>query len=157
MNEEKKHFNVIDVLIIIGILLIVLALIFRAQIIALFDDRGNRTECQITVIADEVPKNALEALRVGDDITWLDNSVSLGALESVSSTPAKIYVESISGTYTAMESDSLCQVTFTLSANCLYDNGCYIDGKYFIAKGMSLLLSNQVAQFTVTVVSVDYK
>lgn len=156
MNEEKKHFNAIDVLIIIGIILIVLALIFRAQIIALFDDRGDRTECKITVIADEVPKNAADSLAVGDEITWLDNSVSIGSIEAIEKAPSKVYVEGLYGSYTAVDSDSLCTVTLTVSTTCLYDKGCYIDGKHFIAKGMELLLSNKTAQFSVTVVAVEY-
>lgn len=156
MNEGKKHFNIIDVLIIIGILLIVLALIFRAQIIALFDDRGDRTECRITVIADEIPKNVSESLTVGDNVTWLDRSVSLGSIEAVEKTPATIYVENLTGGYTVVVSETHSKAVFTLATTCLYDNGCYIDGKYFVAKGMTLLLSNETSQFTVTVISVDY-
>lgn len=156
MNEEKKHFNIIDVLIIIGILLIILALIFRAQIIAVFDDRGKSTECRITVIADEVPTNSATSLRIGDKITWLDRSASLGTIETVNINRSTVYVPNPDGSYTPVVSDSLYQVTCTLVTTCLADNGCYIDGKYFIAKGMSLLLSNETSQFTVTVVSVEY-
>ncbi len=156
MNEEKKRFNIIDVLIILGILFIVLTLIFRAQIINLFNDKGSRTECRITVIADELPTNTATMIKSGDQMTWLERDASIGTVESVSITPATVYVQGISGSYSPVVSDSLYQLTCTIVTSCLSDNGCYIDGKYFLAKGMKMLLSTPTAQFEVTVISIDY-
>lgn len=156
MNEEKKRFNVIDVLIILGILLIVLALIFRAQIINVFNDTGSRTECRITFIADELPNDTANSVRAGEQMTWLDRDISLGAIESVNVSPATVYVQSLDGSYSPVVSDTLKQLTCTVVTTCLPDNGCYIDGKYFVAKGMSMLLSTPTAQFNVTVIAVEY-
>ena len=156
MNEEKKRFNVIDVLIIIGILLIVLALIFRAQIINVFNDKGSRTECRITVVADELPADTATSVKIGDQITWLDREASIGAIERVSIDRATVYVPNSDGSYSPVVSDSLYQLTCTLVTTCLSDNGCYIDGKYFLAKGMTMLLSTPTAQFKVTVTAVEY-
>lgn len=156
MNEEKKRFNVIDVLIIIGILLIVLALIFRTQIINVFSDEGSRTECRITVIADELPTDTANSVKKGDQITWLDRDVSIGTVESVNLAPSTVYVQGLDGSYTPVVSGSLNQLTCTIVTTCLSDNGCYIDGKYFVAKGMTMLLSTPTAQFKVTVIAVEY-
>lgn len=156
MNEEKKRFNVIDVLIIIGILLIVLALIFRAQIINVFNDKGSRTECRITVIADELTTDTATSVKAGDQMTWLDRDVSIGTVESVNTTPSTVYIPNPDGSYSPVVSDTLTQLTCTVITSCLSDNGCYIDGKYFVAKGMTMLLSTTTAQFKVTVIAVEY-
>ena len=156
MNEEKKRFNVIDVLIILGILLIVLALIFRAQIINVFNDTGSRTECRITIIADEIAADTVASIKEGDQVTWLDRDVSIGSIESISSEKATVYVPNYDGSYSPVVSDTLYKLTCTIVTTCLSDNGCYIDGKYFVAKGMTMLLSTQNAQFTVTITAVEY-
>ncbi len=153
---EKKHFNAIDVLIIIGVVLIILGIIFRSNIIRLFRDNAQRSECTITFVSDSVPNDVVSLLNGGSALTWVDHDVPLGTLQSISSSPALIYLENDDGTYRTVESTTDSFVTGVISATALSDNGCYIDGTDFISSGMTVVISTQNAQFTAVVTSVSF-
>lgn len=155
--QEKKHFNAIDVLIILGVLLIILGIIFRSNIITLFRDNAQRSECTISFISENVPNNVAALLGNGNTLTWVEHDIPLGTLETVSSSHAVIYIENGDGTYHTAPSASESTVVGVIKTTALSDNGCYINGTDFIAAGMTVVIATQNAQFTAVITSVSFK
>ena len=154
--EEKKHFNAIDALIILGVLLIIVGIIFRSNIIMLFRDNAQRSECTITFISDSVPNDVVSLIANGNVLTWVDHDIQLGTLQTFSSSPAVISLENDDGSYRAVSSTTDSAVTGVISTTALSDNGCYIDGTDFIAAGMSVVIATQNAQFTAVITSITF-
>jgi hypothetical protein len=153
--EEKKHFNVIDVLIIIGAILIIVGIIFRAQLISIFNANATETKYSISFEAEAVDNNVAELLQNGNNVTWLDKSQKLGAITTVEKSPTKIFVpENETGKYIAVDSDKTQKVTGTISALGNSKNGCYINGTTYLAAGMTVVLATENAEFTAIITSV---
>ncbi len=162
--EEKKHFNIIDVMIIIGILLIVIGIIFRAQIIGIFIDNGKQTSYTVSFEADSVPNNVAEKILEQNKVTWVEKSASLGNIFEIEKKPAIIYVPNIvgsvlnhpykDGTYSKIESDDYKTITGKFTAQGNSNDGCYINGTQFLAAGMTITLATSTTEFEVIITSI---
>ena len=164
--EEKKRFNVIDVMIIIAALLIIFGIIFRAQIIDVFNSGGKQTTFTVTFEADSVPNALAEKIVDGEGVTWLEKSLSLGTLSGIEKTPSTIYVPNTEssldslllpykdGTYNALPSAELTKITGSFTALGSSKNGCYVNGTDFLAAGMTVTVVTATAELQVTVTSI---
>ncbi len=155
-DKNEKRFNFIDLLIILTVLLIAAAVIFRAQIITFFNDGERRSESVITFKADSVPMSTVEHVKTGTNVRWLERGLELGKLETFTASPAILYVPGLGGTVTTVGDANNCAVVGTIKADIFYDEGCYIEGNAFLAPGMTITLYSDSAQLTVTVVDIAY-
>ena len=78
--EEKKKFNIIDALIIFLIIALILVVIFRAQLISLFNDTGKRSDVEISFVCEEIPTELLPSLFASSTVSWLEADVTMGTL-----------------------------------------------------------------------------
>lgn len=165
--EEKKHFNVIDVMIIICALLITVGIIFRAQIIDVFNSSGKHTTFTVTFEAENVPANISERILDGGEVTWLEKSLQLGTLSGLNKEAAVIYVPNTvnspsllggasykDGTFSKVPSSELFKITGSFTAQGNTNNGCYINGTDFLAAGMTVTLATSTAEFEVIITSI---
>lgn len=161
--EEKKHFNIIDVMIIIGALLIIVGIIFRAQIIDIFTHSGKQTTFSVTFEADNIPLNLSEKIVDGNTVTWLEKSAQLGTLSELKKDAAVIYVPNTvtngdttykDGTFTKITSSDTVKISGTFTAQGNSNDGCYVNGTDFLAIGMTVTLATPTAQFEVIITSI---
>ncbi len=164
--EEKKHFNVIDVMIIIGALLIIVGIIFRAQIINIFTSNGKQTAYTVTFEAESVDNAVAEKIVDGGNVIWIEKSVQLGTLSALQKQPATVYVPNISGgspfsapykdgKYNRISSPNLTKITGSFTAYGNSNGGCYINGTDFLAAGMTVTLATETAEFTAVITSIS--
>lgn len=166
--EEKKHFNIIDVMIIICALLITVGIIFRAQIIDVFNSSGKHTTFTVTFEAENVPSNISEQITDGSSVTWTEKSLQLGALSGLNKKAAVVYVPNTvtnplqmfggvsykDGTFNKVTSSDLFKITGSFTAQGNTNNGCYINGTDFLAAGMTVTLATSTAEFTAIITSI---
>ncbi len=165
--EEKKHFNIIDVMIIICALLITAGIIFRAQIIDVFNSSGKQTTFTVTFEAENVPAALSENFSDGNTVTWTQKSLQLGALSGLNKEAAVIYVPNTvtppssnggasykDGTYSKVTSSDLFKITGSFTAQGNSNNGCYINGTHFLAAGMTITLATSTAEMQVVITSI---
>ena len=168
--EEKKHFNVIDVMIIICVLLITLGIIFRAQIIESFNSGGKQTTFTVTFEAENVDVSLSELITDGLSVTWIEKELRLGTLSGITKEASVIYVPNVvvdasilpgedssykDGTYNKVTSNDLVDIKGTFTAQGNSSNGCYINGTDFLAAGMTVTLSTPTAQITAVITSIS--
>lgn len=162
--EEKKHFNVIDVMIIIGALLIIVALIFRAQIIGIFTSSGKQTAYTVTFEAESVSNTVAEKITDGKEVTWIERSICLGSLSDIKKEAAVIYVPNTvdpllsapykNGTYNKVSSSDTSKITGSFTARGNSKSGCYINGTDLLTSGMTVTLATDTAEITVVITSI---
>ncbi len=155
-KSEAKRFNFIDVLIILLLVLIIVGVIFRAQIITFFGDGERRRQCVIEFRADAVPQETVGYVKTGKMYTWVEKDVSLGYLKSVRVSPAVNYIQNPDGTYKTATDPSSYAINGSISAEVLYDDGCYVGGSAFLAPGMELTIHSEDAEFKLIVTAITY-
>lgn len=162
--EEKKHFNIIDVMIIIGALLIIVGIIFRAQIIDVFVNNGKQTTYTVTFEADAVPNAISENILDGNTVIWVEKSAQLGVLSDLKKEAAVIYVPNTSvsegktyndGTYSKVTSSDMTRIVGVFTAQGNSNDGCYVNGTDFLASGMTLTLATPTVEFQVVITSIS--
>ena len=156
--NEKKRFNVIDVLIIASIALIVLAVVFRGQIINFFSDQENLTEYTVEFISEPTPNGVAASLVQGVRLNWVEMGCELGRLEALETTAANVYsTDPEDGSLKVSLSPTDSVIKGSIPVRAQKNNGCYVSGTYFLASGMQLTLRSTMAQITVTVTNVAEK
>lgn len=153
--EEKRHFNIIDFMIIIGAILVIVGIIFRAQIIDFFNASGKQTTYTVTFEADEVPLGIADTVANGSSVIWLEKSIQLGTLSNMTKAPATVYLPESDGTFKAVSSSDLVKITGSFTALGKSNNGCYINGTDFLAAGMTVTLATPTSQIEVIITSIN--
>ena len=153
--ENKKRFNIVDAIIILGILVIAASIIFRTQIIMFFSSDTTKSEYTISFDAESIDNDLVSLIKMGAEVTWIENGSSLGTLKNVSSPIAsKLYTTDENGTIFVTESKTQSKITGKLTVDAISNNGCYIEGTHFLAAGMTVTLSTKDVQFTAVITSV---
>ena len=154
--EEKKRFNALDVLIIIALLILVVVIIFRAQIISLFTDSGSKETCEISFVCESVSNDVYESIKSDSDVIWLSADKQLGTMiiDQGSTEKARIYDKDEKGKWSLTLSDENTRFTGKISATLITDNGYYVDGTSFIAPGMTITISTELAQFDILITDI---
>ncbi len=157
INEKsEKRFNFIDILIILAVLIIAVSIIFRAQLITFFSDGERRSECTIEFQCENVPNESLAFISSGSSLSWLEHEVVIGTLENTEVSPATAYILRNDGSYDKVSDPKNSFIKGTLSADVLYNNGCYIGGTAFLAPGMTITVYSENVQFEMTILKITY-
>ncbi len=158
-EKSEKRFNFIDVLIILSVLLILAASLFRAQIITFLSDGEHRKACVIHFQSEEISEENLIYIKDGTEFSWLEREQKLGVLSGKPAvTPATLYIQKDDGTYDKVADPSNAIISGTIKANVLYDEetGCFIGGTSFIAPGMVITVHSKDIQFKLTVTEIEF-
>jgi len=153
--EEKKRFNIIDTIIILGVLIIALSIIFRTQIITFFSTETSYDEYTISFEIELINNENVEMIKSNDSVTWIENDVSFGTIKQLSAPKkASIYETDPDGNITVSESNTHSTLTGTIKLDAISNSGCYVDGMYFVGAGMTVTLATKNVQFTAVITSV---
>ncbi len=155
-EKSEKRFNFIDVLIILAVILIIAAVIFRAQIITIFNDGERRSECVIEFQCESVPKECISHIKEGIELSWLEKETSIGKLGKIEVSPAQKYVLKDNGSYEKFDDPLNYFIKGSITADVLYKDGCYIGGTAFLAPGMTITVHSENTQFEMTVLKITY-
>ncbi|MBR2474442.1 MAG: DUF4330 family protein [Clostridia bacterium] len=154
--EEKKRFNIIDALIILVVLLMILAVIFRSQIISLFSDASTKSDCEIYFTCEQIPNDLTSLITDGATVTWIEADAELGRLTRLTDpVPSDIYEKSDDALILKKSNDTK-KFTGKISGSAISNNGCYIDGTDFIAAGMTITVTTGTVQFEALVTDVVF-
>lgn len=155
--EEKKRFNAIDAFIVLILLVMIAVLIFRSQIIALFNDTGTQKDCEIYFTCESIPMDIYPQITSGSAVTWLESDASLGRLTMISQEPekAKIYEQTENGLI-YRESFTDYEFKGKINGTAISNHGCYIDGTDFLAAGMTITIVAGHVQFTALITAVNF-
>ena len=154
--EEKKKFNIIDALIIVIVLLMVFAVIFRSQIISLFSDTGTKSECEIAFVCEEIPNELVGMVTDGSTATWLEANAELGRLTQLSA-PVEADVYETFGDQLVLKKSSVAKkFSGKIVGTAVSNNGCYINGTDFLAAGMTVTVSTGTVQFEALITDVTF-
>lgn len=156
--EEKKKFNVIDALIVFLLLALIIVVIFRAQLISLFNDTGKRNDVEITFVCEAIPNEILPSITSGSQLRWIEADATVGTL-TIEGAPSSAleYYRDDSNTLRVRELAGNSAFKGKINGNAISSNGCYINGTDFLASGMTITLSNGKAQFVALITSVEFK
>ncbi len=158
-EKSEKRFNFIDVLIILSILLIVAAFIFRTQWITFLNNNESKRNCVIHFQSEGVPEESIEYIKEGMKLSWLERGQTLGTLGKTTVAPDVIYIEgAITGKYETVGDPKNYTLSGTINASVVYDEekGCFIGGTSFLAPGMVITVYSENVQFELTVTGINY-
>lgn len=155
---EKKKFNVVDALIIVLFVIMLLVVIFRAQLISLFNDNGKRASVEISFECEAIDNEIASSVTDQSILQWVEADTTLGTLTITSApTAAQILYYNDDGELCVRTSETQQAFSGTIRGTAINNNGCYIDGTDFLASGMTITVTNGKAQFTVLITSVTFK
>ena len=153
--RNSKRINAIDVVIIICSALIILATVFRAQVIGFFGDGENLSEFVVTFESDPLENSYAGYVNAGRNVEWVEKAKSIGEIRSITGiSPAKVYTLGSDGSLIITDSGSSSVLRGTLLVRAASKDGCFVSGTEFIGAGSRLTLRTQNVVFTVTVLSV---
>jgi hypothetical protein len=159
LYEEKKRFNTLDIVIIITAILLILLVIFRSQILSLFTSSGTNESCQVSFVCESVPKEVFDSSiknSTNNTLTWLSSESKLGkmTIDQSSIDSARIYEKTSNGKWTYKLSETDVKFNGTVKLTLLSNNGYYVNNKLFIAPGMTITVSTELAQFDILITDI---
>ncbi len=156
--EEKRKFNAIDALIILLLVIMILVVIFRTQIISLFNEDGTRKNVEITFVCESISNEIANnnSITDGSQITWLEADEYLGTLNLISGFEQadEYYYEN--NVLRVKKSTEFKTFSGKINGTAISNNGCYIGGTDFLTAGMTVTLTNGKSQFTVLITDVNF-
>ena len=156
--KGKKRFNIVDCVILLCVILIIVAVVFRAQIIDYIARGENLSEYTVVFESDPIGNSYASYITAGKQIEWVETNSVIGEIKNIESvTPADVYTVRSDGTLMVTPSDSESVVRGTLTVRASDKDGCFISGTDFVGAGMKMTLRSNNALFTVTVISVTGK
>ena len=153
--KEKKRVNFIDITIVLCVVLIILAVVFRAQITEYISKGTNLTSYSVEFESEPLGNGYVSYISAGDPVEWVEKDMEIGTVGSISETvPSAVYTVGSDGKLIITESDTTSTVRGVLSVRALENDGCFISGTEFIGAGMKMTLRAGNVVFDVTVLSV---
>ena len=153
--KEKKRVNFIDITIVLCLILIILAVVFRAQITEYISGGTNLTSYSVEFESEPLRNGYVNYIGVGDAVEWVEKDMEIGSVDAINeSVPTPIYTVGSDGKLIITESDTTTTVRGVLSVRALDNDGCFISGTEFIGAGMKMTLRAGNVVFEVTVLSV---
>lgn len=154
--QEKKHFTAVDVLIVFSVLVLIATLIFRTQLISLFNDSSKRVDCEIYFVCESVPNEISAQIKDGSKLYWVESDTSIGKLTVTSQFSPSVVYTSEDDTLYMDYSETASTFTGKIDAAAVSNNGCYLNATDFIAPGMTITVSTEYAQFEILVTDIKF-
>ena len=169
-KEERKnapHFNAIDAMIIILVILAIVGIYFRHNILELLSSDKNNDQYVVSFSIEDIRYTTPNYINIGDKVYFASNGELLGTLMSESEnqsalniTPASKYFTSSDGKiieahYPNEESRVNARGRMLCIGGYNEDGGFCIDGKTYIAAGQAIEVHTEYVTVTITVTSIE--
>ena len=136
MNIKKIKFNAIDFLILLVIIAAIVSVVFRSSLKdEIASIRSNET-IEYTIRITNVQKQSYDIIDLDDKLYASSDDKFLGTVVEKSSRPAETYIALVNGDIKKTYIPDRIDITLTLECpGRVTEEGCMIDGNYFIASG----------------------
>lgn len=152
--KRSFRFSVIDFVIVLLILAGIVGVAVRFDLIDRLFSKTSQVDAEITVIAEAITPAQAEALKEGTVVYY--EGERFGALKTVSTETALIYVENQEGKLVSYEDDDLLDLSGVLLCSLLpTDDGYLLNGNRHIAAGSTFLLQANGVAVKVTVLGIE--
>ena len=177
MNKVKKdkiekknapHFNILDAVIILLVILIVVGISFRYDIIDALSNSQNKKEYAISYTVSDIRYTTYNYVHVGDKLYFADSGDSFGALlncepnnqEPWNKSPASQHFTTSSGEVVEAyypNDESRIDVKGRLLCEGSYseDGGFLLDGDTYIAPGQTISVRTELVTFVINVTAIE--
>ncbi len=168
-KAEKKsspHFNAIDAMIIILVVLAVVGIYFRHSIIDFLTNERNSDEYVVSFSIEDIRYTTPNYMNVGDNVYFASNGELLGSLMSESAnqgalniTPASKYFTDSNGEIHEVFYPEETRVNAKGRLLCIgaynTEGGFCIDGNTYIGAGQSIEVFTESVTVTITVIAIE--
>ena len=177
MNKVKKdklekknspHFNVLDALIIIVVILIIVGIYFRYNIIDFLKDSQNKDDYAISYTVKDIRYTTYDYVHVGDTLYFSDSGDIFGKLlncepnnqEAWNKTPASQHFTTSSGEVVEAfypNEDSRIDVKGRLLCEGYYneDGGFLLNRSTYLAPGQTITVKTELASFVINITGIE--
>lgn len=177
MNKVKKdklekknspHFNVLDAIIILLVILVIVGIYFRYNIIDFLNDSRNKADYAISYTVKDIRYTTNNYVHVGDTLYFADSGDSFGALlncepnnqEPWNKSPASQHFTISSGEVVEAfypNDESRIDAKGRLLCEGYYseDGGFLLDGDTYIAPGQTISVRTELVSFVINVTSIE--
>ncbi len=156
-KKEKRgvRFNLLDALILLAILLLIAGVFLRGRLAGRVASESRSKSVDIVFYVNDVKKETGEAALTGEKVFWKQNSMLIGQIEEVTSSPAEIYTECADGTTALSYDENRCDLRITVRAQGTETpEGFMLNGSQFIAAGKEMILLTPTIEVESLVASV---
>ena len=151
---KTKKLNVIDIMILVCVALIVLATVFRTQVIGFLADKENLSEFTLTFETEPIPSGySGYILPSATPVEWAEVGKEIGTINSVEVSDAPVHTIGSDGKLIVSKGDDKV-LRGTMIVRAVSRDGCFISGTEFIGAGMEITLRISTVVFEATVLSV---
>ncbi len=166
-KRNSPHFNAVDAMIIILVILAVVGIYFRHNILDILSEGKNNDEYVVSFSIEDIRYTTPNYINVGDKVYFESNGELMGTLMSESAnqgalniTPASEYFTDSSGKvveahYPNEESRVNARGRMLCVGGYNSDGGFCIDGKTYIAAGQTVEVYTELVTVTLTVTSIE--
>ena len=166
-DKKKAHFNVIDALIILLVLLIAVGMFFRARIVERLWADTQSSDYVISFSIDDIRYTTPTYINVGDKVYFADSGEYLGEFISESDNvnalniaPASKYFTDSNGNVVEVfypDGESRVDAKGRIQCKGYYskDGGFSIDGRQYLAPGQSINVKTELVSVTINIMSID--
>lgn len=157
MDKKKAfRFNIIDVIVIIALLALAAAFVFRSVLSDNLKITMKSADIQYEFKSTSLQEESGDLLQPGDAIYDDETDKLVGTVQSVSTSPAELYVTLQTGEIVKRTSPGRIDLTVVIEAEGKTDEtGVYLNGSMFIAPGKELHLYTKNLDFVGTVQDVS--
>jgi hypothetical protein len=153
MNKKIK-FNVLDFSIILLSVLSVLAFIFWNDIRTRF--MYEEKEAEYAFVARGVTEEALNSLKIGDEVKFLNSRENAGKIISFEYEKEILSVILVDGSRKTYEGDTYVLTGKISARGREKENGFYVSDEYFIVPGKKFSLSTSKVNVDVEITEIDF-
>ena len=159
MSENKesvrRHFNIIDAIIILAVAAIVAGVALRYNLTDKIGAKSNRDTVIISFSISDIKPTSVDAMIAGD-IFYIDsNNMELGELLSVTSSDAVQYLENSDGEITRQYDSERRDVTGEIKAKgALTDSGFMLGGTQYLGANKELYVRSQNIMVTIRITGI---
>ncbi len=160
-NGENKHFNLMDVIIILLVLLCIGGIVVRVGGFGLSEKSQPLDMYEIRFSVSDIAATSESAFVIGDTFTLVDYDVVLGTFTGVESvTPAKVYIYSEQGrvVHAQYPDGTRIDVIGTVTADGLSGgSGFLLGGNVQLSPGISYRVQSEHMDFTLNILEIVKK
>lgn len=166
-RKNAPHFNAVDAMIIILVILAIVGIYFRHNILDMLTASKNNDEYVVSFSIEDIRYTTPNYINIGDKVYFASNGALMGTLMSESEnqsalniTPASKYFTNSEGKvveahYPNEESRVNARGRMLCVGGYNDEGGFCIDGKTYIAAGQTVEIYTEYVTVTVTVTSIE--
>ena len=159
-NSSAKRLNVIDVLIIIGVVLCVVGIVIRFGGFSFVSPSKDLDQFELRFSVKNLSYTSEDAFVKGDTVTAVDSGVVLGKLMDVDWMPAEFYALDKSGNPIVVSYPESTKIDVTgtiLSEGVMGENGYLLGGVSYVAPGAEYAVQTEHMDFVLKIIDIAEK